>query len=112
MAAEDGTADDSPTTPPEAACVVPGDRGGPGAGGWLSPGVLSVGAASLGSDAGHELTTSLLPAFLTSTMHAGPAALGAIEGVSDALVGLSKLVGGPLSNDLPAAPGSRRVATW
>lgn len=66
---------------------------------WLTRGVLSVGAASLGSDAGHELTTSLLPSFLTSTLHAGPAALGAIEGVSDALVGLSKLAGGPLSAD-------------
>jgi len=66
---------------------------------WLTRGVISVGAASLGSDAGHELTTSLLPSFLTSTLHAGPAALGAIEGVSDALVGLSKLAGGPLSAD-------------
>lgn len=66
---------------------------------WLTPGVLSVGAASLGSDAGHELTTSLLPTFLISTLHAGPAALGAIEGVSDALVGLSKLAGGPLAAD-------------
>lgn len=67
--------------------------------GWMTPGVASVGIASLGSDAGHELTTSLLPTFLTSTLHAGPAALGAIEGVSDALVGLSKLAGGPLSAD-------------
>ena len=66
---------------------------------WLTPGVASVGIASLGSDAGHELTTSLLPTFLTSTLHAGPAALGAIEGVSDALIGLSKLAGGPLSAD-------------
>ena len=66
---------------------------------WLTPGVLSVGAASFGSDAGHELTTSLLPTFLVSTLHAGPAALGAIEGVSDALIGLCKLAGGPLSTD-------------
>ena len=66
---------------------------------WLTKGVLSVGAASLGSDAGHEMTTSLLPTFLTSTLHAGPAALGAIDGVSDALIGLSKLAGGPLSAD-------------
>ena len=66
---------------------------------WMTPGVASVGLASMGSDAGHEITTSLLPTFLTSTLHAGPAALGAIEGVSDALVGLSKLAGGPLSND-------------
>jgi hypothetical protein len=66
---------------------------------WLSPGVAGVGAASLFSDAGHEMATSVLPTFLTSTLHAGPAALGAIEGVSDALVGLSKLAGGPLAGD-------------
>lgn len=66
---------------------------------WLTPGVISVGAASLGSDAGHEMTTSLLPTFLTSVLHAGPAALGAIEGVSDALTGLAKLAGGPLAAD-------------
>lgn len=71
----------------------------PGSDRWLTPGVMSIGAASLGSDAGHELTTSLLPTFLTSTLHAGPAALGAIEGVSDALIGLCKLAGGPLSAD-------------
>lgn len=71
---------------------------------WLTKGVLSVGAASLGSDAGHEMTTSLLPTFLTSTLHAGPAGLGAIDGVSDALIGLSKLAGGPLSAD-PAKRG-------
>ena len=66
---------------------------------WLTRGVASVGLASLGSDAGHEMTTSLLPTFLSSTLHSGPAALGAIEGVSDALVGLTKLAGGPLSID-------------
>ena len=66
---------------------------------WLSSGVAGVGAASLFSDAGHEMATSVLPTFLTSTLHASPAALGAIEGLSDALVGLSKLAGGPLAND-------------
>lgn len=66
---------------------------------WLNQGVLGVGAASLFSDSGHELVTSLLPTFVASTLHAGPAALGTIEGVSDALVGVSKLAGGPLSND-------------
>ena len=50
-----------------------------------------MGAASLFSDARHEMATSVLPTFLTSTLHAGPAALGVIEGVSDALTGLSKL---------------------
>ncbi|WP_334172618.1 MFS transporter [Sinomonas sp.] len=68
-------------------------------GGWLNRGILGVGAASFFSDSGHEMATSLLPSFLGSTLHAGPAALGAIEGVSDALTGLSKLAGGPLSNE-------------
>jgi MFS family permease len=75
------------------------DTRGTASGPWLSHGVLGVGGASLFSDSGHELATSLLPTFLTSTLHASPAALGAIEGVSDALVGVSKLAGGPLSND-------------
>lgn len=75
---------------------------------WGDRGVLGVGAASLFSDAGHEMATSLLPTFLTSTLHAGPGALGVIEGVSDALTGLSKLAGGPLSND-PARRG--RIAS-
>ncbi len=66
---------------------------------WLNRGILAVGGASLCSDAGHELVTSLLPSFLASTLHAGPATLGTIEGISDALVGVSKLAGGPLSND-------------
>lgn len=66
---------------------------------WLSRGVLSIGTASFCSDAGHEIATSVLPSFLTATLHAGPGALGVIEGTSDALVGLSKLAGGPLSND-------------
>ncbi len=65
---------------------------------WLTRGVLGVGSASFFSDAGHEMATSVLPTFLTSTLHAGPGALGAIEGVSDALTGLSKLAGGPLAN--------------
>jgi MFS family permease len=66
---------------------------------WLTRGVAGVAVASLFSDSGHEVATSLLPSFLTSVLHAGPAALGAIEGTSDALVGLSKLAGGPLAVD-------------
>jgi len=66
---------------------------------WFTRGVAGIGAASLFSDSGHEIATSLLPAFLTSTLHAGPGALGVIEGTSDALVGLSKLAGGPLATD-------------
>lgn len=66
---------------------------------WATRGVFGVGSASLFSDTGHEMVTSVLPTFITSTLHGGPAALGAIDGVADALTGLSKLAGGPLAND-------------
>ena len=66
---------------------------------WLGAGVVGVGSASLFSDAGHEMVTSLLPTFLTATLHSGPAALGAIDSVADALTGITKLAGGPLAND-------------
>jgi MFS family permease len=71
---------------------------------WLTRGVASVGAASFFSDSGHEIATALLPAFLTSTLRASAGVLGLIEGVSDALIGVAKLVSGPLAND-----GRRRV---
>lgn len=71
---------------------------------WLTPGVGAVAAASFFSDTGHEITTSVLPTFVTGTLGASAAALGVIDGVSDALIGVMKLVGGPLAND-PAKRG-------
>jgi MFS family permease len=66
---------------------------------WLNRGVGGVGAASALSDLGHEIPTSLLPAFLTSTLGAPAAALGLIEGVADGLAGAAKLVGGAPADD-------------
>lgn len=66
---------------------------------WLTPGISSIGLASFFSDSGHEIVTSVLPSFITSTLHASASVLGLIEGLSDALTGLTKLVGGPLAND-------------
>lgn len=73
---------------------------------WLTPGVRGIGAASLLSDAGHEIPTSLLPAFLTSTLGAPASALGLIEGISDGLAGIARLGGGALADDV-----ERRRAT-
>src|SRR5712691_7071572 len=67
--------------------------------GWLTRGVGSVGLASFFSDSGHEIATSVLPTFVTVTLHSSAGALGVIEGISDALTGVAKLVGGPLAND-------------
>ncbi len=66
---------------------------------WLTRGVAGVGLASFFSDSGHEITTSVLPAFLTVTLRASASVLGIIEGVSDALTGVAKLIAGPLAND-------------
>ena len=66
---------------------------------WLTRGVGSVGLASFFSDFGHEITTSMLPTFVTVTLRSTAGALGVIEGISDALTGVAKLVAGPLAND-------------
>ena len=57
---------------------------------WLTRNVFAIGMLSLFSDMGHELTTAVLPLFL-ATFGGGAAALGVIEGVSDAASSLMKL---------------------
>jgi MFS family permease len=45
------------------------------------------------------MATSMLPTFVTVTLRSTPGALGLIEGFSDALTGVAKLLAGPLAND-------------
>jgi hypothetical protein len=71
---------------------------------WLTAGVRGIGGASLLSDLGHEVPTSLLPSLLTSTLHVPAAALGVIEGIADGPAGVACLGGGALADD----PGRRR----
>lgn len=97
---------DTPVDPGTDGGVV--SRDGQPSGGWLSAGVVSVGLTSFLSDSGHEIATAVLPSFLTSTLHASAGALGLIEGISDALTGITKLIGGPLANDDQTR---RRLAT-
>ncbi len=66
---------------------------------WFNPGVRSIGLASFLSDVGHEIPTSLLPSFLTSTLGAPASALGLIEGIADGAAGVAKLGGGALADD-------------
>jgi MFS family permease len=61
--------------------------------------VLAIGLASLFSDVGHEMATSALPALLGS-LGAGAGALGLIEGLSDGVASLAKLVSGAYSDRL------------
>jgi len=73
---------------------------------WLTRGVTGIGLASLLSDLGHEVPTSLLPSFLSSTLGAPAAALGLIEGIADGGAGIARLAGGALADD----PERRRAA--
>ncbi len=65
----------------------------PQSGSWLNRTVLGVGLTSLFSDWSHEIATAVLPAFLAS-IGAGPAWLGAIEGIADGLSSFTKLGAG------------------
>jgi MFS family permease len=66
---------------------------------WLNRTVLGVGLTSLFSDWAHETATSVLPAFL-AVIGAGPAWLGAIEGIADGLSSFSKLWAGHYTDRL------------
>jgi MFS family permease len=66
---------------------------------WLNRTVLGVGLTSLFSDWSHETATAVLPAFLTS-IGAGPAWLGAIEGIADGLSSFTKLASGHYTDRL------------
>lgn len=66
---------------------------------WLNRTVLGVGLTSLFSDWSHETATAVLPAFLT-VIGAGPAWLGAIEGIADGLSSFAKLAAGHYTDKL------------
>jgi MFS family permease len=61
--------------------------------------VLGVGLTSLFSDWSHETATAVLPAFLAA-IGAGPAWLGAIEGIADGVSSFAKLAGGHYTDQL------------
>src|ERR1700722_10653168 len=66
---------------------------------WLNRTVLGVGLTSLFSDWSHETATAVLPAFL-GALGAGPAWLGAIEGIADGLSSFTKLGAGHYTDRL------------
>jgi len=72
---------------------------GKGNSGWLNRTVLGVGLTSLFSDWSHETATAVLPAFL-AVIGAGPAWLGAIEGIADGLSSFAKLAAGHFTDRL------------
>ncbi|MEK6778708.1 MAG: MFS transporter, partial [Candidatus Deferrimicrobiota bacterium] len=60
--------------------------------------VIALGAVSLLTDFSSEMIYPLLPVFLTTTLGAGPAALGIIEGVAETTASLLKLFSGAWSD--------------
>lgn len=68
-------------------------------GGWLNRNVVGMTVTSFLSDVGHEMATSILPAFLVA-LSVPPAALGVIEGVADASSSFIKLGAGWFSDRL------------
>lgn len=73
---------------------------------WLNSNVVGMTATSFLSDLGHEMATSVLPAFL-AMLGAPPAALGAIEGIADATSSFVKLGTGWMSDRV----GHRKAVT-
>ncbi len=66
---------------------------------WLNRTVVGVGLTSLFSDWSHETATAILPTFLAA-IGAGPAWLGAIEGIADGLSSFTKLAAGHYTDRL------------
>jgi MFS family permease len=63
--------------------------------------VKALGLVSLLNDASSEMIYPLLPAFLTATLGAGPAFLGLVEGIAEAVAAAGKVVAGRVSDRLP-----------
>src|SRR5512135_1029211 len=78
---------------------------GPGWRRGLTRNVVILGFVSLLNDGASEMIYPLLPAFLTSVLGAGPAALGIIEGIAEATASLLKLYSGYLSDRVKRRKG-------
>ncbi len=62
--------------------------------------VRSLGLVSFLTDASSEMIYPLLPAFLTGTLRAGPAFLGVVEGLAEAVAAILKIISGGVSDRL------------
>ncbi|MFQ5432939.1 MAG: hypothetical protein ACE5EN_10585 [Nitrospinota bacterium] len=60
--------------------------------------VIVLGVVSFLNDSASDMITPLLPLFLTTTLGAGPAVVGLVEGVAEATASMLKLVSGRLAD--------------
>lgn len=71
---------------------------------WLTRNVRTLSGVSLLQDAASELLYPILPLFLTGTLGAPAAVVGAVEGIAEGTAALSKLVVGRLADRYPRRP--------
>ncbi len=60
--------------------------------------IILLGITSFLTDVSSEMVYPLIPLFLTSTLGAGPAVLGIVEGIAESIASLLKLVSGYISD--------------
>ncbi len=65
---------------------------------WLTRNLVVLTAVSLTQDAASELMYPLLPLLLTGVLAAPPVVLGVVEGIADAIAGLTRYVAGRWSD--------------
>jgi len=88
---------DPAMTPKEVVSMQPQSRAEPKTGsraGWLTPNVRVLCGVSFFQDAASELLYPILPIFLTVTLGAPVAVVGAVEGAAEGVAALSKIVAG------------------
>lgn len=71
---------------------------------WLTPNLKALSGVSLLQDAASELVYPVLPIFLTVTLGAPAAVVGAVEGVAEGVAAATKLVAGRLSDRVGRRP--------
>src|SRR5437588_1711446 len=75
-----------------------------GSAGWLTRNLKVVSAVSFFQDAASELLYPILPIFLTVTLGAPPAVVGAVEGVAEGMAAATRLVAGRLADRVARRP--------
>lgn len=65
---------------------------------WLTPNVRTLSGVSFLQDAASELLYPILPIFLTVTLGAPVAVVGAVEGLAEGVAALTKLISGRLAD--------------
>lgn len=77
---------------------------GGGGGGWLTPNLKALAGVSFLQDSASELLYPVLPIFLTVTLGAPVAVVGAIEGAAEGVAAATKLLAGRLGDSRARRP--------